>query len=74
MRVAPPWRYQPHKIEMLSEFHSNGTKDTTTKSPATIFILHPAVLHSFLFVFSSFSRQPCHQAEGGGWSWEETPK
>lgn len=64
----------PIKWKCCQNFHSNRTKDATTKSPAAIFIPHPGALHSFLFVFSSFTRQPYHQAEGRGWSWEEAPK
>lgn len=72
--VAPLGDADPMKQKCCQDFPSHGTKDTTIESPTAIFIPHPAALHSFLFVFFSFSRQPYHWAEGGGWSWEETPK
>lgn len=74
MCVFPLGDTNPMEQKCCQNFHSNGTKDATTKSPTAIFIPHPTALHSFLFVFSSFTRELYHQAEGGGWSWKEAFK
>lgn len=71
---SSPWRCRPHEREMLPGFSLMVQRTPLQKAPLLFlsFIQLPSV--AFCLYFPLLVGKPYQQAEGGGWSWEETPQ